>query len=335
MRLHALQYLRAVAALAVVYSHSTLQVITYQPFLPHAGDFGVDIFFLISGFIMVYIAKPTDTPKRFMVNRVRRVVPLYWFFTLLMGFILCAAPFVFKKSVFDLPVIIKSLLFIPHYSLVQPDMIWPVVAPGWSLNYEMYFYLMFALSLFAPIAGRTLVISTGITAVFVAAWLLPKGGAINAFYRDAIVFEFVLGMLLALAYKRGFRLSNSIAWICILVGFAILFARFPVPRIFSYGLPSLLILAGTVNCRLPERPFLVLLGDSSYALYLCHIFTLGVCRKILPPLLGEGSLAAIGFVIISLFACLVSGIAVHFIVDNWLLRRERLANLPGFGSGSH
>ena len=61
MRLHALQYLRAFAALAVVYSHIVIQVEPYQEWLLEFGSFGVDIFFVISGFIMIYISKPTDT----------------------------------------------------------------------------------------------------------------------------------------------------------------------------------------------------------------------------------------------------------------------------------
>jgi exopolysaccharide production protein ExoZ len=68
----------------------------------------------------------------------------------------------------------------------------------------------------------------------------------------------------------------------------------------------------------------VLLGDASYALYLSHIFTLGVLRKLFPPLLGEGPLAAWLFVILSLPVCVLVSILIHKYVDNWLLRHERL-----------
>jgi len=112
MRLHALQYLRAVAALAVVYSHAAFQVDSYEKLLLEAGSFGVDIFFVISGFIMIYIAKPENTFGQFMINRIRRVVPLYWFFTLLMGVILLVLPDVFKATSFSIKSLIYSLGFV-------------------------------------------------------------------------------------------------------------------------------------------------------------------------------------------------------------------------------
>lgn len=325
MKLHALQYMRAIASLAVVYSHAVLQVPQYQALLHDAGGFGVDIFFVISGFIMVYIARPDDTPGRFIANRVRRVVPLYWFFTLLMAAILLIAPSVFKSTSFDLAIILKSLMFIPHYSQADPTMIWPVVAPGWSLVFEMYFYLLFAASLVFPRAWRLWLISFCIFGVFLLANQLPVDGAVAGFFRDAIVFEFILGMALAAAFLRGFKLPNGIAWLLLLAGFSLLLLDLPGERFLKYGIPSLMIVAGTIYCSLPDNRFFVLLGDSSYALYLVHIFTLGVCRKLFPPFLGDGLPAAIIFVVLSMIACIVSGLMTHFVIDNWLLRRERLA----------
>lgn len=325
MKLHALQYMRAIASLAVVYSHTVLQVPAYEAWLHEAGDFGVDIFFVISGFIMVYIARPKDTPGRFMSNRIRRVVPLYWFFTLLMAAILLVAPSVFKSTSFDLTVILKSLFFIPHYSQADPTMIWPVVAPGWSLVFEMYFYLLFAASLVFPRAWRLGLISLSIAAVFMLFHQLPMDGAIAGFFRDTIVFEFIFGMLLAAAFLRGFKLPSSVAYLLLLGGFALLLLDLPGDRWFKYGVPALMVVAGTVYCSIPENRFCVLLGDSSYALYLVHIFTLGVCRKLFPPFLGDSMVGAILFVILSLIACIISGLVTHFMIDNWLLRRERLS----------
>jgi len=327
MKLHALQYMRAIASLAVVYSHAVLQVPAYQAQLHDAGSFGVDIFFVISGFIMVYIARPNDTPVRFMSNRIRRVVPLYWFFTLLMAAILLVAPTLFKTSAFDIPIIIKSLLFIPHYSQSDPTMVWPLVAPGWSLVFEMYFYLLFAASLWLPRHLRLLGISLCIVSVFMLARLLPVQGAVVEFFRDTIVFEFVFGMVLAALFLRGLRLPSTIAWCLLIAGFALLFWDPDIDRLYKYGLPALMIVTGTVYCRIPNWSFFVLLGDSSYALYLVHIFTLGVCRKVLPPLLGDSFSAAILFVILSLILCTVCGLVTHFAIDNWLLRQGRMNKL--------
>lgn len=325
MRLHALQYLRAVAALAVVYSHSVIQIEDYSQYLLDAGSFGVDIFFVISGFIMVYIARADDTPGRFMVNRIRRVVPLYWFFTFLMAAILILAPWVFKSTDFSWDILVMSLAFIPHWSTAQEGYVWPLVAPGWSLIFEMYFYSLFALSLFFAQRFRIAFICVVICVVFlIAHYFHDVESAAAQFFAKSMVFEFILGMGLALAWKRGFKIPPSTAAFLLLFATCLLFLELPVPRIFEYGLPSLLIVMACLYVKVGHHKWAVLLGDASYALYLSHIFTLGVLRKFVAPLLGEGPMAAYLFVIISLVVCTIVSVFIHRYVDNWLLRVERL-----------
>jgi exopolysaccharide production protein ExoZ len=306
-----------------VYSHTVIQVQDYLQFLPEFGSFGVDIFFVISGFIMVWISKPTDTPLHFIWNRIRRVVPLYWFFTLLMAIILLLLPSVFKNTVFDLSALMRSLAFLPGYSVAYSDQVWPIVAPGWSLNYEMYFYLIFALSLLVASRFRILFISAVILGVFLLANSLNNKSAMQLFYSESIVFEFIFGMLLAVAWKRGLRLPASTGLWLILLGFSLLFLQLPASRIIEFGLPSLLVVTGCLYAQATEVRWAVVLGDASYALYLSHIFSLGVLRKALPPLLGDGPVAAWIFVVISLIVCTAISVVVHFGIDNWLLRRER------------
>jgi len=320
VRLHSLQYLRAIASLFVVYSHTVLQVEEYFPRLYEFGGFGVDIFFVISGFIMVYIARPSDTPTRFLRSRAKRVIPLYWFFTLLMALILFFAPNLFKSSVFDLGQTIMSFLFIPHFSTPYPNMVWPILAPGWSLNYEMFFYLVFAIALLLPEKWRITAISLVIAAAFIIAHSTPPGNPWNEFFRDSIVLEFILGMLLAKAFLMGFQLPRVVAYILFFTGIALLLIKYPIPRIFTWGIPSLMVVMGMLYSRLPANEFFVALGDSSYALYLTHIFTLGLMRKILPTWLGFGEYAPYWFVGISLIACIVVGFATHYLIDNRLLR---------------
>lgn len=327
MKLHTLQYLRAIAALVVVYSHSVQQVPAYQALLPHKGAFGVDIFFVISGFIMVYIARAGDTPTRFMVNRIRRVVPLYWFFTLLMAAILLVLPGLFRASSFELSAVLNSLFFVPHFSIAHPEQVWPIVAPGWSLNYEMYFYLLFAASLLLADRYRLWFVGGVILLVVVIAALLPGDSAVLRFFRDTIVFEFVMGMALALAFKRGFSISPLMAWLLLLAGFCLIIPELPLPALLDTGVPALMIVIGTIYCRLPEYRWFTALGDASYSLYLSHIFTLGLCRKLFPPLLGDGMGSALVFVALCLVVCTVVGQIVHVVVDNWLLRKERI---PGY-----
>ncbi len=325
MRLHALQYLRAVAALAVVYSHTVIQVADYEQYLTEAGSFGVDIFFVISGFIMIFISKPGDRPVSFLKNRIRRVVPLYWFFTFLMAAILLLMPGVFKATVFDLQALLLSLGFIPFWSLAHPHEAWPILAPGWSLNFEMYFYLIFAISLLLSERYRIAFITVVITGVFVLASYFNDGqSALAFFFSKSLVFEFILGMLLAVAWKRGFRLPPSTAAWLLLASTCVLLIKLPLPRIFEYGIPSFCIVMACLYVRIGEHRWGVLLGDASYALYLSHIFTLGILRKFVAPILGEGQVAAWLFVGISLVVCVLVSIVIHKYIDNWLLRTERL-----------
>ncbi len=336
MRLHSLQYLRAIAALVVVYSHACIQVPAYRAQLMEFGSFGVDIFFVISGFIMLYISKPHHTPKAFIANRIRRVAPLYWFFTLLMAVIFLILPSVFANTELRVEALIQSLFFIPHFSDAHPGEVWPIVAPGWSLNYEMYFYAVFALSLFAAQKYRLWIISVVIIAVFVLAHALNSNSALSEFFTDTVVFEFIFGMLLAYAWQRGFRLPSWLGAILLIVGFALLImhsqnvalAALDLPGIVTYGIPATMVVAGTLFIKLPENGFGILLGDASYALYLSHIFVLGLLRIVLPPILGDDFTAAILFVLISLVVCLTASIPIHQYIDNWLLKQERLGHGP-------
>ena len=228
-----------------------------------------------------------------MMNRFRRVAPLYWFFTILMAAILLLMPAVFKTTSFEWKSFLLSLGFVPHWSVAYPGFAWPIVAPGWSLIYEMYFYLLFAISLVFPQKVRLLFITTIIVLVFIAATATNTGeSAIARFFSRDMVFEFVFGMLLAVAWKQGFRLPSAASWFLLLFGVSLLFIDIPFSRIFEYGIPSLLIVTACLFVRIKQYNWAVLLGDASYALYLSHIFTLGVMRKILQPILGEGPFAA-------------------------------------------
>lgn len=330
MRLHSLQYLRAIAALAVVYSHAVLQVESYANQLYYVGGFGVNIFFVISGFIMVYISKPDATPGSFLINRARRVIPLYWFFIIMMGAILAFLPGLFKTSQFSWSTFLMSLGFIPHYSQAHPGYVWPILAPGWSLNYEMYFYVLFAFALFFSHRYKVLVITLLISGLFLLSRAVDSPHPAMVFIGDGVVFEFVFGMLLAVVWKRGLKIPTSIALALIIIGFGVLIFRtflFPesVAHVLKIGIPSLLVVTGFLYLKMPEYKLFVLLGDASYALYLSHIFTLGPMRKILPPIVGDNALSPYLFVVISMIVCVLVSLVVHSVIDNWLLREERLS----------
>ncbi len=341
VRLHSLQYLRAFAALAVVYSHAVQQHDVFKPWLPYYGDVGVDVFFVISGFVisgfvMVWIARDSDTPANFFNKRLRRVVPLYWFFTFLMALLFFLLPSAFRGTELGLNQLIQSLLFIPHWSVGHEGKVWPLVVPGWSLNYEMFFYLVFALSLWLPSAWRVGVTCLVIVAVFTLANLSPTGTAIQAFLKQSIMLEFILGMLLALCFKRWPSSSRFLGWMATLVGvlFLVLQPMFfseALPRVIQFGFPALFIVAGFLYLPMVKSRFGLLLGDSSYALYLSHTLVLGGLRVVLPiHYFGNGPIAAWAYLMTALVVCVVAGIVVHYIIDNWLLKMQRLSFLRAY-----
>lgn len=152
------QYLRALAAIAVVVFHAAERYgVDFSQ-----GARGVDVFFVISGFIMwtVTTGRPA-TPAGFLLDRVRRIVPLYWVatFVLIGATLLGVAPT--GQNDLSLGSVLKSLLFIPYVGAGAVHA-WPILGPGWTLNFEMFFYGVFALFLFAPARLRLL----GLTATF-------------------------------------------------------------------------------------------------------------------------------------------------------------------------
>lgn len=153
--LHSLQSLRSIAAIMVVAFHSYVHldargIIAGIPAIVDAGRAGVDIFFVISGFIMVYISQDNfgrpGAPADFLIRRIIRVLPVYWLYTFLIASILFVAPHLFSQGKsFDLNHLMASLLFIPWENSIGD--IKPVLNVGWTLNFEMYFYCLFAITL--------------------------------------------------------------------------------------------------------------------------------------------------------------------------------------------
>jgi exopolysaccharide production protein ExoZ len=285
----AIQVLRAVAALAVVFSHAafdlhrfaTGDVLRYF----HLGDAGVDLFFVISGFVMVYASEPlfgrAGAATVFFVHRLVRIVPLYWLATTFyVAMALTAAafakPYNFDKS-YDLQTIAASYLFIP---LPRPDgVMQPMVGQGWTLNYEMFFYAIFALSLLAPRRVAVTAACCTLLALATLGRLLAPLPPPLAFWTDTIVLEFALGMLLGVAYRRGTKLAKPLALLLIFSGmvlFAIepLIPSVPSLRFVTWGVPAAMVVTGATCGRFvlqkPTWRIPTIIGDASYALYLFH-----------------------------------------------------------------
>jgi exopolysaccharide production protein ExoZ len=322
-RLAGLQLLRGLAAMMVLVGHVIAEAEYYfgQPLpLPLFGDAipwnrGVDIFFVISGFIITLSAsRLTGQPLTFLWRRFLRVAPLYYLFTTLMVATLLLLPGAAKDTALDPGQILSSYLFVPYER--YDGRIAPVLSLGWTLNYEMFFYLLMALALALP---RSLWGITGLLVGLSLASLLPFSGTLFTFWTNPLVLEFLFGIALARAYQRGLRLPSApLALLLLGIGLALLVALdpTPLPRFVAAGLPAaLIVVAGTLLC--PERALPgQIFGDASYALYLSHRFTLRAMTILLLPLLPEGAWAAWAYVAL---AC-VTATAVSILVHRWIER---------------
>lgn len=322
-RLGGLQLLRALAALMVLVGHVIAEAEHYLA-LPLPGDAipwtrGVDIFFVISGFIITLSAtRFAGQPLAFLWRRALRVAPLYYFFTTLMVATLLLLPGAAKDTALETGQILNSYLFLPYER--HDGRIAPVLSLGWTLNYEMFFYVLMALSLALP---RPLWVITGLLGGICLLGLLPAPDLFLTFWSNPLVLEFLFGIGLARLYQRGFRHpSTPLALGLLAIGLAllVLLDPTPLPRFLAAGLPATLIVAaGTLLC--PERVFPgQLLGDASYALYLSHRFTLRAATLLLLPLFPGQAGAAWAYVGLTCGAAVLVGVAVHLWIEHPMLR---------------
>ena len=286
-----IQALRMIAAVMVVITHSTFYTSERLHLGVHfwaQGRAGVDIFFVISGFVMIYASQRlftmNDGWKRFAVHRILRIVPLYWLVTTLKVVILLLTAHLVLHAELNWVTAFCSYFFLP--SVNRDGMLQPLVGVGWTLNLEMLFYFLFASALFLR---RNVFVYLGIvlTVLTVGSFFRKPGWPVVSFYLNSVVFEFYLGMLIAKACRSGRYLPKMLAAILLPVGFYLLLLpplhAFKLPPILVSGIPAAMIVASVVSLEAIERwipRWILYLGDASYAIYLIHPF---VCP--IPPTL--------------------------------------------------
>lgn len=349
-RLLALQVLRAAAALSVAVLHGRYEATflpgaatsepAAAPWLPWAA--GVDVFFVISGFVMVRASRPLYGMRGaravFAVRRVARVAPLYWLVTTLYLALALAAPGALNGAVLTPGFVAASYLFIPA---ARPDgIVQPLYGLGWTLNFEMAFYALFAalLGLSRRAATVTLLgLLAGLAALGRLAPILghPWPEPI-ATWTDPLLLEFGAGALLGLVATEGFRLALPIRCASGALSLALLAAAASGPepagfaRFALYGVPAALAVAA---CAFgPERPetgasrptrWASALGDASYALYLTHPFALRGARTLAAASGAGAGLAGGPFLVAALALACLAALAVHRFVERPLTRASR------------
>lgn len=311
---HSIEALRFLAATAVVFVHIPVIAV---------GHFGVDVFFVISGFVMMLSTEHGH--ERFFVKRLIRIVPIYYLFTLGVFGVALVMPSLLKNTTTDLGQLVKSLLFIPFEKGNTGHR--PVLFLGWTLNYEMYFYALFALALQVSARHRAWITAAALGLVYLLC--LGRPGYPEKAYGDPIVFEFVFGMALYLVLvKRQF--AGAALLVAGGLALAALSPDILQHRVLRYGLPSLLFV-GVVLATVGERrlpPVLVLLGGASYALYLTHPYIIQFFDKV-THWFSRGPLYATAATGISLVAVNLVAVLVYRYFEVPVRRWLRARFAPG------
>jgi peptidoglycan/LPS O-acetylase OafA/YrhL len=302
-----IQYLRALAAFGVFLSHASTSLLEHgHALIPmEVGTAGVDIFFVISGFIMYYTTVDRAvTSIQFYLRRLIRIVPLYFAFSTLAFFIARGAPHVVRNFSPGVENYFRSIFFIPYYNLNSLDtwtgvpLVRPEVGQGWTLNYEMFFYLLFGACLYLPPRFRVRSLVAICALLPTIGLLTHPNGAILRTYTDPLIIEFIFGVALGyifVRYSQDSSLLRDSRWgraaagaLLASASFAALiiqgFHRVGLTRVVSFGFPALGLVAGALLLerarRMPKSVFLLLLGNASYSFYLLHTFVLAILRRL-------------------------------------------------------
>ncbi len=331
-----IQLLRALAAIMVLIGHVMAEAEYYfamtLPFSTLPWTRGVDIFFVISGFIITLSAQRIwDQPqaaRRFLWRRFIRVAPLYYLFTTLMIVVLIVLPGGAKNTQFDLGQIISSYFFWPYER--YDGRLAPVLSLGWTLNYEMFFYAIFAGALALPKTMGSLTVVGAIVALSAVGLVFMPDFTPLAFWTNPTMMAFAFGVLIARADLAGMGPKRGGLPVLILglVSLVILNAvPIELPRFVSSGLPAALIVSAPVLfSRQSSAPRVgLLLGDASYALYLSHRFVLRSATLLLLPYLPSTAPAAWTFVVVVSLAALLASMGVYLWVEIPMLRAMKPA----------
>ncbi|MBR1092288.1 acyltransferase [Bradyrhizobium manausense] len=333
------QALRALAALMVVYVHCELLIPSIRQVWPFVGDVreafgsGVDLFFIISGFIMVYTTGLKHSgPVAFFAHRIARIVPLYWLLTLCTFVLALILPSVLAHTTASLSGFVKSLLFIPYTR--GDGTMRPVLFLGWTLNYEMFFYVLFALGLFVrePVPRLVAVASLIVAMVTFGVVFREYLSAPLRFITRPIILEFIPGMILGLIYPRlpNSQRATRLAMVALPCGFiALILAAhlnnsvWPLTAIPATGLmvAALVLERAGVSAT---GDSLQLIGAASYSLYLSHPFvTQGVSKLAASSGLLASSLASAILIILAYGLSIIAGIAIYRFIERPLSTRAR------------
>ena len=341
-----IQILRAIAALSVVYYHSTHKDIGMLS-LPIAGSFGVDIFFVISGFVIALML--LRNTNNFFIKRLFRIMPIYIIATIIMVMGHAFLP-QGNTTIVNSLTFIKSIFFIPYSHN-------PILMQGWTLNYEMFFYLVTSFCLLIVKNKKLVAVACALvlSVMFITLKLSNTKIFVLRYYKADLFFEFIYGIILFYIYnhcvikrKKYFLIKNKQLNIVVFILLGLLsFAFLVIDEIYQFrisayrgiemGIPALLLVFSFLNLEniIPENAFItfwIKLGDASYVMYLFHVFIVIFFTKILfKKQIANNSSVFISIIlaIIILFSTIVVSIIIYKIIDKPIqkyLKRVLLIN---------
>lgn len=337
-KLVALQVLRGIAASLVVIDHSILRHAEWHDYpaivdvaAQYSGTLGVAVFFVISGYIMIHTAADQfgqpGAALSFLKKRIIRIVPLYWLATMLE-----IALRLRKGWDIDLQQVLTSLFFLPQ-PVAAGEYMRPLLGVGWTLNYEMFFYCIFAATLiFRRTIGLTLLFSALVGLVALGAFYKPLNDTspphtVLGFWTDPIILLFAAGVAIGLASEVLQRLQTIVRPVTVsclmllLYGTAFVFTHgaYPIPLAWQAGGWAICAVA-VAMCVVGQTGRTTLsgqvgssLGDISYALYLYHFFAIVAAEKAWWFAFGKNP--SLLFVGVAYLVSVAAAYAIHHLIE--------------------
>jgi exopolysaccharide production protein ExoZ len=339
-KLRSLEVLRAVAVLLVVSYHT--QIVFGAPTdtvffegIFSSGFRGVDLFFVLSGFIIAHVhASDIGRPCRlgnYVFNRTARIYPAVWIMTVLASG-LSAAGFGIQDKAIKLGIwsVTAGVFLLPQAGDA-------IVNVTWSLKYELFFYLMFATLILNLRVGLALLIGWQAAVLLANICFKFESFGIGGFYLRSVCLEFSIG--LACAWLIGQRnlvasmQAPAMQWVLLSAGTAAFVGGMlvgghtrstDIPCAFGAGaiIIGLVLLEQSARIRVPD--VLVLLGSASYAIYLVHYSAISLLAVMLARVHVVAANEAMFLAAVA--SCVTAGVAFDQRVDQPVQRllRERL-----------
>lgn len=306
-RVEIIQALRFFGALAVFLGHCNFYI------LKNGGGYAVELFTIISGYIIVLSTQSEESKKSFLLKRIIRIVPLYWILTVLMFAVVYIWP---SLSVTCEPVptqLVKSMLFIPFLNSRGFDL--PILGVGWTLNYEMAFYLLFFVAMLISHRYRAYIAASICILLTLFGVLLRPENFFLQYYTNSFVLEFSIGIFsyYLLKYLTPKLKTINKKWKLVfglisIVSFVRLvtydYSNDALPRVIMAGIPAFICfffaMLAWQEGRIP--PALVKLGNMTYSFYLIELFT---AKAYVLLTAGMSMLAKTGIVLVFLGITLI------------------------------